>query len=64
MSNRSERVQRETIREVKIPAPVPAAIHMDVCHIMAAMTLPRLAPKAMRIPISCVRWLTSSATTP
>ena len=41
------------------PSRRPASASAMPCRVMSRRMSPRCAPRAMRTPISCVRWLTA-----
>ena len=42
----------------RMPRTAPTATGRMACDRISRTTLPRVAPSAIRTPISCVRWLT------
>ena len=63
-SNSMFRMIDSSASEAPAPMMTPTAIRMAACPTTIRMTLPLVAPSAMRTPISCVRCVTEYDTTP
>ena len=55
---------RSASHDTIVPSTVPIAASDSVCMTIGACTSRADAPSAMRMPISCVRWLTEYEISP
>ena len=61
---RIEAIDRVKTHASATPAATPPMTSTNPCRNTSRRIAPRSAPSAMRIPISCVRWLAANETTP
>jgi len=56
--NKRVAISLATTKEANTPATIPAIARRNVFQMTSSCTCPGVAPRAMRIPISCVRCVT------
>src|SRR5207248_5908842 len=61
---RSPLTARASAHDAHAPTPIPTAASPSVCRIIRLCRPAADAPSAIRIPISCARWLTEYEITP